>query len=182
MLRYPYIVDSSSTGKGKRVLVSPSQVPGKRRGSDRTFIPADFVVPRLFITETFRLEPLGPGHNEMDFEAWTSSLNHIRATPGFHGRRWPRGGMTLDENLADLEKHAYDFTERLGFTYTVLCADEDIIIGCVYIYPSTDDRYDADVRSWVRSDRAHLDAPLYVAVSQWFSHHWPFGRVRYDPR
>jgi len=35
-------------------------------------------------------------------------------------------------NLGDLERHARDFAERRGFTYTVLGAGE--VIGCVYIY------------------------------------------------
>jgi hypothetical protein len=29
------------------------------------------------------LEPLGPEHNEQDYDAWTSSMEHIAETPGF---------------------------------------------------------------------------------------------------
>jgi hypothetical protein len=29
------------------------------------------------------------------------------------------GGMTLEANLADLRRHANDFAQRRGFTYTV---------------------------------------------------------------
>jgi hypothetical protein len=43
--------------------------------------------------------------------------------------------MSLDENLRDLGSHADDFEQRAGFTYTVL-DDEDVVVGCVYIYPS----------------------------------------------
>jgi hypothetical protein len=46
------------------------------------------------------LEPLGPEHNEDDHEAWSSSIEHIRATPGFLDGRWP-SPMTLEENRAD---------------------------------------------------------------------------------
>ena len=66
--------------------------------------------------------------------------------------------MSLEENHADLERHARDFAERAGFTYTVLAPDGDDVLGCVYIYPSRDERHDADVRSWVRADVAELDA------------------------
>ncbi len=40
----------------------------------------------------------------------------------------------------------------------------------------------ADVRSWVRADRAELDVPLYAAVSAWLADAWPFTEVRYAPR
>ena len=50
-----------------------------------SFVHEDFVVPRVLVTEAFRLEPLGPEHNEGDYQAWTSSISHIRATPGSRG-------------------------------------------------------------------------------------------------
>ena len=80
------------------------------------------------------LEPLGPEHNEQDYDAWTSSMEHIAATPGYPDGTWPRE-MTPDENRADLQRHADDFRNRKGFTYTVLDPASRDVIGCVYIYP-----------------------------------------------
>ena len=90
--------------------------------------------------------------------------------------------MSLEENLADLERHARDFAERVGFTYTVLAPDSDDVLGCVYIYPSRDERHDADVRSWVRADVAALDGELHGAVSGWLADAWPFAAVDYAGR
>ena len=90
--------------------------------------------------------------------------------------------MSLDENRADLERHARDFALRTGFTYTVLAPAADEVLGCVYIYPSRDQRHDADVRSWVRADRAELDAALHAAVSRWLEEDWPFAAVDYADR
>jgi hypothetical protein len=147
------------------------------------FVPEDFDVPEGLSTPAFRLVPLAPGHNEADHAAWTSSIEHIRATPGFAGWGWPPpDGMTLSENLADLERHARDFVERKGFTYTVLEPDGEDVLGCVYIYPSRGRERDAAVRSWVRASAAHLDAPLYDAVSRWLAERWPFETVDYAPR
>jgi len=145
------------------------------------FVPDDFAVPRELVTDEFRLEPLGPRHNAGDYEAWTSSMEHIGATPGFAGWGWPKP-MTPDDNLGDLRRHAQDFAARSGFTYTVL-GGGDRIVGCVYIYP-TEDRAPgaADVRSWVRADRAELDVPLHDAVSAWLAESWPFTEVRYADR
>lgn len=86
--------------------------------SDQFFVPVDFAVPEGLWAEEFRLEPLGPQHNAADYAAWTASIGHIQATPGFAGTDWPHE-MSLAENLRDLERHAQDFADRRGFTYTV---------------------------------------------------------------
>ena len=145
------------------------------------FVSPDFDVPHGLQTSEFVLEPLGPVHNEQDYEAWTSSMEHITGTPGFHGGSWPRQ-MTLHENRADLQRHADDFRNRTGFTYTVLDPLSSDVIGCVYIYPARDGDDDARVRSWVRESRAQLDTPLWRAVSEWLDSDWPFGSVDYAPR
>ena len=181
-------------------------------GSAWPFVPSDFPVPGELVTAQFRLEPLGPQHNAADYDAWTSSMAHIRATPGFAGSSWPRQ-MTPEENLGDLRRHAEDFARRTGFTYTVL-DPVGRVVGCVYIYPVKEESAPAgegapagesavggegapgaadvavaggaagvaDVYSWVRADRAELDVPLYDAVSAWLADAWPFTEVRYAPR
>jgi hypothetical protein len=156
--------------------------------SGELFVPADFAVPDGLVTEDFRLAPLGPQHNEADYAAWTGSMDHIRATPGFAGRSWPHP-MSLDDNRRDLERHAQDFAGRRGFTYTVLSAGSGEVVGCVYIYPpqgegpgGTEGRRRAVVRSWVRADRAPLDPVVYHAVLAWLERDWPFHSIDYAPR
>jgi hypothetical protein len=85
--------------------------------------------------------------------------------------------MTLEANLADLTRHAADFEQRKGFTFTVLDPDEGEVIGCVYVYPAKAAEHDASVRSWVRADRASLDVPLADAVARWLETDWPWERV-----
>jgi len=103
-----------------------------------SFVPDDYVVPLSLTGRGFRLEPLGPQHNDADHRAWASSIEHIRATPGFSTWRWPPGGgMSLDENLRDLRRHADDFERRVGFTYTVLDVDDWLASD----WPFTDVRY-----------------------------------------
>ena len=147
------------------------------------FVPDDFEPPLGLERPDFALVPLGPEHNESDHAAWSSSIAHIRATPGFESTGWPPvEGMSLDANRADLEAHARDFAERTGFTFTVLRPGTEEVIGCLYIYPATDGEHDAQVRSWVRADVAELDAPLRAAVLGWLSERWPFERVSYADR
>ena len=144
------------------------------------FVPPEFVVPLRLDTPHFVLEPLGPQHNDADYAAWSASIEHIHHTPGWEESSWPRS-MTLDENRADLERHASDFAERTGFTYTVLSPEGDVI-GCVYIYPPRRETVDAKVLSWVRASSADLDAPVWRAVSAWLDSEWPFERIDYATR
>ena len=142
------------------------------------FVPDDFQPPARLVADGFLLEPLGPEHNEADHQAWSSSIEHIRATPGFPDGRWPRP-MTPEENRADLERHARDFAARAGFTYTVLDPSDRDVIGCVYIYPDKQGVDDARVSSWVQATHAGRDAALRDLVSRWLAEAWPFERVSY---
>jgi RimJ/RimL family protein N-acetyltransferase len=156
----------------------PADDPSAR--SSEPIVPATFAAPPALDTSRFRLRPLGPEHNESDHAAWTSSIEHIHATPGFEASSWPTP-MTLEENLRDLEGHARDFEQRTGFTYTVLRPEADEVIGCVYIYPARTGP-GIEVRSWVRQADADLDKPLYQAVIAWMTRDWPFGPVVYAER
>ena len=101
------------------------------------FVPEDFEPPTSLVADDFVLEPLGPQHNESDHAAWSSSIVHIRETPGYADGSWPPvDGMSLEDNLADLTRHAADFEARRGFTFTVLEPGSREVIGCVYLYPS----------------------------------------------
>jgi hypothetical protein len=145
----------------------------------KPLVPDDFDVPLSFVGPGFRLEPLGPEHNERDHDAWMSSLDHINATPGFSDEGWP-APMSLDSNLRDLVAHATHFTDRVGFTYSILDGDE--VIGCIYIYPSAIEDFDASVSSWVRASRAEMDVVVWREMSEWLANDWPFVRFDYGAR
>ncbi len=85
--------------------------------------------------------------------------------------------MPLEANLADLRRHAADFAAGTGFTFTVLDPADDDVIGCVYLYPTASADHDVTVQSWVRADRAELDAHVADAVAAWLSSAWPWKRV-----
>ena len=145
------------------------------------FVPSGFIVPLALTTEQFRLEPLGTQHNDSDYEAWSSSVEHIRATPGWEGNSWP-DERSVTDNLRDLQAHADDFENRKGLTYAVLDPATGDAIGCVYIYPDRSEQHDARVRSWVRASRRELDVQLWRAVTDWLADEWPFERVTYAER
>jgi hypothetical protein len=62
-------------------------------------------------TDVFVLEPLSVRHNEQDYAAWMSSIEHMRQTPGFRDGSWPKL-MSPEQNAADLARHERDFADR----------------------------------------------------------------------
>lgn len=152
------------------------------RARTEPLVPDDFDVPLGLRTDLFVLEPLDVIHNVADYRAWTSSVEHIRTTPGFPDGKWPDPALTLEDNERDLARHAGHFARRVGFTYTVLDPSNADVIGCVYIYPTRAPDHDVDVRSWTRADKADLDKPLYETVQAWLRDVWPFQSPEYAPR
>jgi hypothetical protein len=142
-------------------------------------VPEGFAVPTRFETDDFVLEPLGAEHNQRDHAAWSTSIDHIRATHGFVGSSWP-SPMTLDENLADLERHRREFDERVAFAYSVLDPETDDVIGCVYVNPARGEE-GAVVRTSVRASHARLDSTLREAVVEWLRREWPLTSVSTPP-
>lgn len=144
-------------------------------------VPVDFDVPRSFAGPGFRLEPLGPEHNERDHVAWMSSIDHIRSTPGLDAweGQWPTP-MTPDDNLADLVRHRAEFEAREAFAYSIL--DDDEVIGCLYIDPIKGRPGDAQVVSWVRASRTEMDRTVWGSISAWLAADWPFTGFTYAAR
>lgn len=145
------------------------------------FVSPDFDVPGGLAGPGFRLEPLGPEHNERDHVAWMSSIDHIRATPGLDAwaGKWPRP-MSLEENRRDLVRHREEFDAREAFAYSILDGEE--VIGCLYIDPIVDRPREAAVVSWVRESRADMDRIVWESVSEWLASAWPFDQVSYAVR
>ncbi len=88
--------------------------------------------------------------------------------------------MTLEENMKDLVRHASDFDERRGFTYSILEGDD--VIGCIYIYPGHHPGQDAEITSWVREGHAELDAAVREALATWVDEAWPFSNAFFAGR
>jgi RimJ/RimL family protein N-acetyltransferase len=144
------------------------------------FVPEDFAVPAFLETDQFRLRMLSVEDVEKDYEAVIESSDLLHSM----GSTWPREGFTIEENLADLERHQQEFLDRKAFAYTVVSLDESQVLGCVYINPAESDKADAKVHLWVRQreyDKG-LDGVLFKAVKQWLEMSWPFTTVIYPAR
>lgn len=144
------------------------------------FVPEVFKFPPVVETERFRLRMLSVDDVEKDYEAVmeTQEFFHSR------GSTWPREGFTIEENLADLERHQQEFLDRKAFAYTVVSLDEARVLGCVYINPTEREDADAVVYMWVRQSEYDqgLDPVLFQTIKEWLEASWPFSAVAYPDR
>jgi RimJ/RimL family protein N-acetyltransferase len=148
---------------------------------ERAFVPFNFEIPAVLETEQFRLRMLSVDDVEKDYEAVIESRELLHR---MFGGPWPREGFTLQENLADLERHQMEFLTRKAFAYTVVSPAESRVLGCVYINPAREIEAEAVVVMWVRQseyDRG-LDPVLFRAVKEWIGSEWPFASVAYPGR
>ena len=152
------------------------------------FYPADARVPESLKTNEFLLRPLRATDVALDYDAVISSRAELLLGSG---GTWPRDGFTLEENLADLQRHEQEHLNRVAFTYTIMNPAETECLGCLYIGPlarligpdAGSGEYlnegTAYVSFWVRQSRLadHLDRRLLQALIPWFQNEWSFSHV-----
>lgn len=145
----------------------------------KTLVPAGFILPDPPRTLRFRLELMGEEHSDGDYDAWSRSIRHVLATPGFVGWEWPPPqGMTRGENREAVLRHRRHSDARVGFTYCVVESGTDAVIGCAYIYPDRLAVTECELRTWVGLDWADLDADVHRVTLAWLEEEWPFDSVR----
>jgi hypothetical protein len=152
------------------------------------FYPDNAHVPEALRTEEFLVRPLRATDVTLDYNAVISSRAELLLGSG---GTWPREEFTLEENLADLERHEQEHRDRVAFTYTVMNQAETECLGCIYIGPLArllghnieSSEYlsesTAYVSFWVRQSRLadHLDRRLLRALISWFQNDWSFLHV-----
>jgi hypothetical protein len=148
-------------------------------GPTAAFVPADYVVPKEWKTERYKLVPLSPAIVRQDYEAYMSSIDHLRKT--FSDGRWPSPGITMDEAMKDMQNEEARFHSRKSFAYGVLTLDGKKEWGSVYVRPSRKAGYDAMVTMWVTKEMFDkgFEDELFQDVKRWIASAWPFAKVAY---
>jgi hypothetical protein len=146
------------------------------------FVAPDFKVPAGATMSTYKLVPLGPDLAKHDYDAYMSSIEHLRAT--FSSGNWPNDKITMADAMKDVEGEMARFQARKSFTYAVLTLDGKKELGCVYISPSRQPGFDAQVRMWVT--KAEFDkgfeTKLRADMKNWVATAWPFKNVAWPEK
>ena len=118
-----------------------------------------------------------------DYDAVMTSADQLQ---GIFGPRfkWPAKDLSLEQDLIDLGWHQKEFQMRSSFAYTVMSLDESRCLGCVYIFPSRKEGFDAEVYMWLRKSELDkgLDPLFYKKIKKWIAENWPFKKVAYPGR
>ena len=148
------------------------------------FYPAPLPVPDGARTDRLALRPLCATDAEIDYDAVMSSAAELRL---WSGGGWPADHLTLEEDIADLERHEREHEDRAAFTYTVLGAGGGRCLGCVYVQPIWPEATAlcagatraAAVGFWVRTSElaSDLDRHLLLTLLDWFRGRWAFGCI-----
>ena len=96
---------------------------------------------------------------------------------------WPPATMTREQDEEDLQRHADETVTHDSFNYAVFDDAETVLIGCVYIDPtSPDDDADAEISWWVRDEYVGnvVEAALDAFVPRWIETE-PLQRPRFGP-
>lgn len=146
------------------------------------FVPADFSVPTGLKQKSYQLVPLGPDLAKHDYDAYMSSIEHLQKT--FTNGSWPNDKITMADAIKDVEGEIARFKARKSFTYAVLTLDGKTELGCVYISPSREPGFDAQVRMWVRKSEFDkgFESTLRSEMKTWVANSWPFKKVAWPEK
>lgn len=146
-------------------------------------VPESFSVPTELETDLYRIRPLTVRDVIRDYDAVMTSVDRLQ---GVFGPRssWPHAELSLEQDLIDLGWHQKEFQRRSSFAYAVTDVEDAEQLGCVYVYPSSPQAWDAEVYLWIRDrpDADALDDHLYHTVESWIAERWPFARVAFPGR
>ena len=154
-------------------------------------------VPDSYITSRLRFVPLTEELVDADLAAVLASREYLRR---WSDSPWPEDDFTRADNEEDLRDHRREHEDGVAFTYSVLDARVERVVGCVYIRPLADalETRDVDVstdtvatavaeivpdaavvRGWIRSDEppALLEALVEASVAWLASDAWGFPDV-----
>ncbi|WP_448811188.1 hypothetical protein [Agromyces bauzanensis] len=87
--------------------------------------------------------------------------------------------MTYEADRDDLARHEREIADHVTFNYAILDADEQRLVGCVYIDPH--DTHDAESSWWLVDELAGsaLEKELDAFVPHWLRTTWGFGTVHF---
>jgi hypothetical protein len=129
--------------------------------------------PREATLGPFTLTLLSPADVEEDFAVVIESADVLDK---IFDSDWPNG-LTLERNLADLQRHEREFFEREAFAWLVRDSADGSYLGCVYVRPQLDAPRTAKIWSWMRRrpDRIELLSEFNGAFREWLTPHLPDG-------
>ncbi|WP_345710381.1 N-acetyltransferase [Kineococcus glutinatus] len=144
------------------------------------WLPEWFRAPSCLELPTgHHLRPLRTADADLLLTALQGSSARLRTVLG-DARGWPPRTVAttgVHHELVELETRA---ARREGFRYGLFADDEQELLGCAEVEPSSKLGADADVWWWVVDALvgSRVEAALGPALGSWTARAWPFARPR----
>lgn len=143
------------------------------------WLPEGFAHPaRVQIEPGLHLRPIRASDVDIDMPAVMGNRDMLWRMYG-EAWGWPEPTMTREHDERDLARHAAEMEAHESFNYAILPADEDALLGCVYIdpLPGEPEGPAAEVSWWVVADAPQGTREAVDAfVPAWIRDQWPFVR------
>lgn len=146
----------------------------------RAWLPEAFVAPAgLELASGHHLRPIRASDIELDYPAVMSSQPRLWRLFG-ESWGWPPAGMTVAQDLADLERHEDEMARNASFNYAIFNHEETEVLGCVYIDPPQERSTDAEVAWWVVDAMVgtELERALRDQIPGWLAEEWHLTKPR----
>ena len=148
----------------------------------KLLIPSGFTPTQSLEFQSLKLEVLAPIHNELDYEAWTSSREGLRGVFG-PNNPWPFNVSSLDDNKDDLQMHLDEFKTEKAYTYTILNSKKDKCLGCLYIRQSKNKNYECRVDFWfIDLVREEYSQNFLDFIQNWLTSQWGYSNIAFPGR
>lgn len=151
----------------------------------RKLVPDWFEIPAKIEFDDLVLIPVTARHWVQDHDAVVSTLDYL------HGEGM-NPGQIVHSDVASTPKFGWmdacwldrHWQRKTAVCYGLMTADESRELGCLYVFPTYKQGYDADVFAWVRTGerKLGLGEKLYRFAEEWVPRVWPLKTVSWPGR
>ena len=149
------------------------------------FVPNDFKTPEKYVFGDYYLVPIT---TRDAIEDWLQVVNNAEIIVKLRG-----GGVTVDQWRCSLEESYKDLAwleycarYKQLFAYIIRKKENNMYIGCVYIYPielfypKLAEKYDVDFSFWITEEEYKKGKYefIYKNLLKWLVKEWEFTRKR----
>ncbi len=155
------------------IIIILSAISGVLTAQNKSFVPHDFKPPVAFENEHFHFRTLSQTHLYVVENYKMNTYDHLpERVPhmgAFHRIDIPIGDELIGQAYYDRNPQIRD-----SFVYPVLKKGEGNMIGSIYIRPSKNAEYDAQITMWLRTNDSLANNVFVETVKKWIQNDWPF--------
>jgi hypothetical protein len=172
---YPSIIKRSKMKKKilSGIVLILSVISGFVAAQDKPFVPVEFIPPVSFENENFYFKTLSQNNIYAVENLRMNAYDHLpERVP--HMGAWHRVDIPMGDDLIGQAYYDRNPQIRDSFVYPVFLKSEGNMIGSIYIRPSKNADYDAQITMWLRTNDPLANRVFVETVKNWIQKEWPF--------